>query len=307
MNRKEQIIQLWRCCFDDSEDFICRFFGQVYQDEYAWTMEKDGRIVCAMQLLPYTMNYYGQAVPVTYIYGVCTHPDYRRRGYMHQLLEQAFVRLKEQGSGLAFLIPAHDWLFDCYRKSGFTEAFGCRYATHSFPEIPEYPVAVTEMTASDLYESWCYLDRKWREEPVAILHTWADFRFLCQDVMASGGKCFLYRQYGEVAGVSMAVPSGEKLFLPEWKADTESVRCALFQAAAATFQRKEIDYRLPGKTARYGMARVLRPELLLPLWKEKHAATQPADETWQALSVGEQTTLLLDEPDSSGYMRLMMD
>lgn len=307
MNRKEQIIQLWRCCFDDSEDFICRFFSQVYQDEYAWTMEKDGQIVCAMQLLPYTINYYGQSIPATYIYGVCTHPDYRRRGYMHQLLEQSFVRLKEQGSGLVFLIPAHDWLFDCYRKSGFTEAFGCRYATCSFPKIPEYPEAVTEMPASYLHTAWYYLDRKWREEPISILHTWTDFRFLYQDVIASDGKCFLYRQGQEIQGVLMAVPSGEKLFLPEWKADTESVRSTLFQAAAVTFQRKEIDYRLPGKTARYGMARVLRPELLLPRWKEKHAATQPADETWQALSVGEQTTLLLDEPDSSGYMRLMMD
>ena len=108
MERKDQIIQLWRCCFEDSEDFIHRFFSQVYQDQNAWTLEKDGQIVCAMQLLPYTINYYGQSIPATYIYGVCTHPDYRRRGYMHQLLEQAFVRLKEQGSGLAFLIPAHD-------------------------------------------------------------------------------------------------------------------------------------------------------------------------------------------------------
>ena len=57
MERKNQIIQLWRCCFEDSEDFIHRFFSQVYQDQNAWTLEKDGRIVCAMQLLPYTINY----------------------------------------------------------------------------------------------------------------------------------------------------------------------------------------------------------------------------------------------------------
>ncbi len=308
MERKNQIIQLWRCCFEDSEDFIHRFFSQVYQDQNAWTLEKDGRIVCAMQLLPYTINYYGQSIPATYIYGVCTHPDYRRRGYMHQLLEQAFVRLKEQGSGLAFLIPAHDWLFDCYRKSGFTEAFGCRHATQTYPVIPPYPLAgVEELTVSDLYAGWRYLDRKWREEPVSILHSWEDFQFLYQDVIASDGKCFLYRQGDEIQGVLMAVPSGEKLFLPEWKADTESVRDALFQAAAAVFQRQEIDYRLPGKTARYGMARILSPERFLSRWKEMHPDKPLTDEAWQAWSVREQTTCLLDKPESSGYMRLMMD
>ena len=105
----------------------------------------------------------------------------------------------------------------------------------------------------------------------------------------------------------MAVPSGEKLFLPEWKADTESVRDALFQAAAAVFQRQEIDYRLPGKKARYGMARILSPEQFLSHWKEMHPDKTLTDEAWQAWSVWEQTACLLDEPESSGYMRLMMD
>lgn len=60
MNRKEQIIQLWRCCFEDSEDFIRRFFSQVYREENALTLEHDGQIVCAMQLLPYTISIMGR-------------------------------------------------------------------------------------------------------------------------------------------------------------------------------------------------------------------------------------------------------
>lgn len=308
MNRKEQIIQLWRCCFEDSEDFIRRFFSQVYREENALTLEHDGQIVCAMQLLPYTISYYGQAVPATYIYGVCTHPDYRRRGYMHQLLETAFARLKEQGSGLAFLIPAHDWLFDCYRKSGFTEAFGCTCRTLSLPEVPLSPVAgVEEVKETDIPACWDYLTRKWKEMPVAVLHSLPDFQFVFRDVEAGGGKSFLYRKAGKVEGMLMAVPVEEKLFLPELQADTEQVGDVLITAAASTFQRKEVNYRLPGKTARYGMARVISPELLFPYWNEKQAGNSLPADTWKSWSAEEQTVRLLDGTESSGYMSLMMD
>ncbi len=308
MDRKGQIMRLWRCCFDDGEDFVGRFFSRVYREENARTLEEDGQVVCAMHVLPYVMNYHGEAVPAAYFYGICTHPAYRRRGYMRLLLEQSLLRLEEEGCGLAFLIPADEYLFDCYRKSGFTEAFGCCRAVLSFPEVPEGPVGgIGEMAASDAYDCWSYLDRKWREEPVSILHGWEDFLFNCQDVVAGGGKCFLYREGGAVRGVLMAVPSDGRLFLPEWKADAEPVRHALFRAAAAAFHRKEIGYLLPGKTSRYGMARVLRPDRLLPRWREKHPGMLPTAEAWRALSAGERTKLLLDGPESSGYMRLMMD
>ena len=42
MDKKQQIVNLWRTCFGDSEAFISLYFDRVYKDENAMTIEKDG-------------------------------------------------------------------------------------------------------------------------------------------------------------------------------------------------------------------------------------------------------------------------
>ena len=59
MDKKQQIVNLWRTCFGDSEAFISLYFDRVYKDENAMTIEKDGKIVSALQIVPYTMTYLG--------------------------------------------------------------------------------------------------------------------------------------------------------------------------------------------------------------------------------------------------------
>ena len=51
MDKKQQIVNLWRTCFGDSEAFISLYFDRVYKDENAMTIEKDGKIVSALQIV----------------------------------------------------------------------------------------------------------------------------------------------------------------------------------------------------------------------------------------------------------------
>ena len=69
MDKKQQIVNLWRTCFGDSEAFISLYFDRVYKDENAMTIEKDGKIVSALQIVPYTMTYLGTEISVAYISG----------------------------------------------------------------------------------------------------------------------------------------------------------------------------------------------------------------------------------------------
>ena len=72
MDKKQQIVNLWRTCFGDSEAFISLYFDRVYKDENAMTIEKDGKIVSALQIVPYTMTYLGTEISVAYISrGLC--------------------------------------------------------------------------------------------------------------------------------------------------------------------------------------------------------------------------------------------
>lgn len=99
-NNKPQLIDLWRTSFDDSEEFIKLFFDRVYKKENALFIEKDGKIVSALQMLPYVMTYYGTEISVSYIYGACTLPSERGQGFMRQLIQKAFEVMGKPESSL---------------------------------------------------------------------------------------------------------------------------------------------------------------------------------------------------------------
>ena len=96
MDKKQQIVNLWRTCFGDSEAFISLYFDRVYKDENAMTIEKDGKIVSALQIVPYTMTYLGTEISVAYISGVCTAPEERGQGLMRQLLQETFEEMERR-------------------------------------------------------------------------------------------------------------------------------------------------------------------------------------------------------------------
>ena len=87
---KQQIIDLWRLSFNDTEEFIRLYFDRVYKEENTLVIEKDGQVVSALQMLPYTMTYYGTEISVAYISGACTLPSMRGKGLMKQLMQKAF-------------------------------------------------------------------------------------------------------------------------------------------------------------------------------------------------------------------------
>ena len=132
-NNKPQLIDLWRTSFDDSEEFIKLFFDRVYKKENALFIEKDGKIVSALQMLPYVMTYYGTEISVSYIYGACTLPSERGQGFMRQLIQKAFEVMESRKVALTVIIPADPWLFDYYRDLGYTEAFDYSEETYIRP------------------------------------------------------------------------------------------------------------------------------------------------------------------------------
>ena len=132
-NNKPQLIDLWRTSFDDSEEFIKLFFDRVYKKENALFIKKDGKIVSALQMLPYVMTYYGTEISVNYIYAACTLPSERGQGLMRQLIQDAFKVMESRKVALTVIIPADPWLFDYYRDLGYTEAFDYSEETYIRP------------------------------------------------------------------------------------------------------------------------------------------------------------------------------
>ena len=124
MATKDEVKALWKLCFDDSDEFTDLYFSMRYKDEINMAIREGGKIISALQMIPYPMTFCGEVISTSYISGACTHPGYRAHGAMRQLLKETHRRMYEEGVLLSSLIPAEEWLFGYYGKSGYTPAFG---------------------------------------------------------------------------------------------------------------------------------------------------------------------------------------
>jgi len=268
--KKQATEQLWRTSFGDTEEFIRLYFDHVYRDENTLTIEKDGRIVSALQILPYTMMWGNTEIPIAYICGVCTHPSEQKKGYMNLLMEKAHSELKRRRIPLATLIPAQTWLFDIYKKQGYEEAF--YYSTENYfisgqtNTSGNMTVSAATELSDDLYP---YFNRKLRERPRCILHSQADFSIIWKDLMLYRGVLFVARDESKtVTGIAFALPAdkqGTSIKINELLYDNSEVKEQLLSAVAHSFHAPKIHYHTPPRlhpTPR-GMAKIIDPNLLI--------------------------------------------
>ena len=69
---KEQVKSLWKLCFpEDSDDFVALYFSSRYTDEINRAITENGRVVSALQRIPYPMRFNDAVIPVAYISGRC--------------------------------------------------------------------------------------------------------------------------------------------------------------------------------------------------------------------------------------------
>ena len=214
-NNKPQLIDLWRTSFDDSEEFIKLFFDRVYKKENALFIKKDGKIVSALQMLPYVMTYYGTEISVNYIYAACTLPSERGQGLMRQLIQDAFKVMESRKVALTVIIPADPWLFDYYRDLGYTEAFDYSEETYirPFETAWEQGVLVVPPEVPSMESLYKFFNKKQRERTCYVLHDYDDFVTILRDLQMSGGQMLTALNIqDEPIGMIFFYPAGDHIY-----------------------------------------------------------------------------------------------
>ena len=87
---KQQVVDLWQECFNDSEAFVQLYFSTKYTEENTLVHIENGKVLSALQMLPYSMTCWGRELRISYISGASTWPEARGRGLMKDLLTEAF-------------------------------------------------------------------------------------------------------------------------------------------------------------------------------------------------------------------------
>lgn len=270
---KQQVTELWRTCFKDTDEFIRFYFECKYRDENTLVYEEGGRVVSALQMLPYPMTYMGTEILTSYISGAGTLPSVRSKGLMRQLLAGAFAEMKRRGVGFSTLIPQEPWLVDYYQKSGYTLSFDYTLENDCFSlgtPAGECNIKCFEYGKEETGCPFAYFDRMMRRRPCCIQHTRADFDSIVQDLYMSGG-CLLVAcdKEGRIEGLAFTLPGENKVTVSELLFTSEAVRQALLATTASTWEIACVECKVPAcgeKRISRGMARVIDVDGMLSLY-----------------------------------------
>lgn len=270
MTIKDEVKALWELCFDDSEEFVDLYFEKRYSDDMNVFVQRDGRIVSALQIIPYPMTFCGSIIPVSYISGACTHPDYRKQGWMRQLLADAHRRMYEEDVWLSMLIPANEELLDYYAKSGYAPTFGYACMNVYAKDLFHSPLYKVEDETEDLAfqcEHYRYFSSRMRNRLCCVLHSKDDFLIVMADLRLSHGKLLVARRGGLVHGMAFCVKEGDRLVVKELLADNDIIKSSLMKKAAELFGVDEMVCLVPSfvDTLYLGLARVIHAERMLAL------------------------------------------
>ncbi len=131
------IRDLWKDSFPESgERFLAWYFSRVYQQDQTLAMYAGESLVSNLQMIPYTIQLRGRAVPVEALSGVATAPAWRNKGYARELMAHTLADMAQRGLGFNFLYPFHHGF---YERLGWEACCLSQEPRRPAPELPDAP------------------------------------------------------------------------------------------------------------------------------------------------------------------------
>ena len=173
-NDKEQVRQMWKICFNDTEEFMDIYFSEKYRNENTLIYFENNNPVASLQMLLYLFSFYGVVIPVAYISGACTLPQFREKGYMNELLVKSFEVMKRRNIPLSLLNPADKKLRSYYKKYGFETVF-------DEGKKSGYLKSILDEAQINLDRAYTRFNAIYRNRDFCILKSKSDFKTIVED------------------------------------------------------------------------------------------------------------------------------
>ncbi len=186
---RKDMMELWKETFHDSNPYIQLVFDTYYRPENAFTVYDGERLIASLLGVEYEFQRKDnegrkESFKGFYLCGLATHPAYRRRGIMGELMKQAEESAKRRGFAIAFLIPADDHLRRYYERKGYTStSFRMQKPIKKVNYIGKSKLYI--YTFRELFElgkndfirevaEWCRSREKESRASITILHSHED-------------------------------------------------------------------------------------------------------------------------------------
>lgn len=87
---KAEVYELWKHAYpSQNRNYLSFYFRHLFDKGTCLIQEQDHRIISSLQMNTHSMRFHGKLLNVSYLLGVSTLPDYRRRGHMRELMNSA--------------------------------------------------------------------------------------------------------------------------------------------------------------------------------------------------------------------------
>ncbi len=119
--------EIWKMSFEDDDQYADYYFSHFYHPERMFVLEEDGEVKSMLATYPMQLHLPdGSVILSAYVYGLCTDPKDRKRGFGRQLLGFAEEYMKEHGVKCVVIVPADMTLFLYYDVMGYRKCFAHR-------------------------------------------------------------------------------------------------------------------------------------------------------------------------------------
>ena len=273
-NLKQLSKKLFKLCFDDSAEFVDFYFQKRYTHENNHVILNNNAPVAALQAIPYAMTFFDEQINLAYLSAICTHPDFRNRGLMTQLLKNTFNQLFIDGVHATFLIPANLQLFDVYAKYDYKTIF---YRTEKQINTVDFKIKneykISEYAIENSIKVFEYFTRKMIKRNFCIQHSFADFETICEDINNSNGMILIAEHQNKIAGISCAIRTDNEVAVIEHFADNDEILQAMLKTVSQKTEKNYlniVEFPQSSDSKCFGMMRIICVEKILKLYAEKH-------------------------------------
>lgn len=104
---------LWEEIFsEDTERFLDYYYQYKAPEAWVYLLKEHGQVISMLHLNPYPVYCNGVVRQSYYIVAVATKAEYRHKGCMRRLLQEALHDAKEWGCPFLFLMPANPAIYE---------------------------------------------------------------------------------------------------------------------------------------------------------------------------------------------------
>lgn len=168
-----ELRDMWKICFCDSDAFIELHFTRKYKPENTLILLCGDRIAACLHMLPCFIILYGRKFLFYYLAGLCTRPEFRARGFMGRLVEEAHKEMQKRGIPLSILIPAEKTLYTYYERLGYQQI------SEESEEI--FPLAELLKKHPDFEDAYRIFNKDFQQNDFSIRKSLEDFHTVVED------------------------------------------------------------------------------------------------------------------------------